>query len=376
MLADGRADMVSMARPFLADPDFVAKAADGPRRRDQHLHRLQPGLPGPHLQRQDHLAVWSTRAPATRPSWCLARPGAASASPWSAPARPGSPAPSRPPSAGTQVTLFDAADEIGGQFNVATQGPGQGGVRRDAALLPHQLTRTASTCGSSTRVDAPSAAGGGFDEVVLATGVEPAHPRDPRRRPPERGQLPRRPARRRAGRRPRRGHRGGRHRLRRRRVPDRRRRRGSQDPEAYFREWGVDTDYEAPRRPGRTRAPAAAAHASTCCSARRPRSAPVSARPPAGSTAPSCSTAVSRWSRASYDLIDDAGLHVTVDGEAHRAAGRHRGAVRRPGAAPRAVRRSWRRQAAAVHLIGGADVAAELDAKRAINQGTELAAAL
>jgi 2,4-dienoyl-CoA reductase (NADPH2) len=37
-----------MARPLLADPDFVRRPR-GPRRRDQHLHRLQPGLPGPHL---------------------------------------------------------------------------------------------------------------------------------------------------------------------------------------------------------------------------------------------------------------------------------------------------------------------------------------
>ena len=45
VLARGDADMVSMARPFLADPEWVRKAAAEPRRRDQHLHRLQPGLP-------------------------------------------------------------------------------------------------------------------------------------------------------------------------------------------------------------------------------------------------------------------------------------------------------------------------------------------
>ncbi len=55
ILADGMADMVSMARPFLADPEFVNKAAAGLVGPDQHLHRLQPGLPGPHLRGQDHL---------------------------------------------------------------------------------------------------------------------------------------------------------------------------------------------------------------------------------------------------------------------------------------------------------------------------------
>jgi len=52
--ASGQADMVSMARPFLADPTVVQQGGRGQSRRDQHLHRLQPGLPGPHLWRQDH----------------------------------------------------------------------------------------------------------------------------------------------------------------------------------------------------------------------------------------------------------------------------------------------------------------------------------
>ena len=49
LIADGTADLVSMARPFLADPDFVAEGRRGPRRRDQHVHRVQPGLPRPHV---------------------------------------------------------------------------------------------------------------------------------------------------------------------------------------------------------------------------------------------------------------------------------------------------------------------------------------
>ena len=49
VLAEGLADMVSMARPFLADPDFVAKAAAGRADRDRALHCLQSGLSGPYL---------------------------------------------------------------------------------------------------------------------------------------------------------------------------------------------------------------------------------------------------------------------------------------------------------------------------------------
>ncbi len=45
ILAEGLADMVSLARPFLADPDFVAKARAAGHRSIAPLHRLQPGLP-------------------------------------------------------------------------------------------------------------------------------------------------------------------------------------------------------------------------------------------------------------------------------------------------------------------------------------------
>lgn len=78
---------------------------------------------------------------------------------------------------------------------------------------------------------------------------------------------------------------------------------------------------------------------------------------------------------ASYTRIDDEGLHLTIDGEAKvlpvdtvvLCTGQEprRGLYEELVAAGRAA-----------HLIGGADVAAELDAKRAIDQGTRLAAAL
>lgn len=76
-----------------------------------------------------------------------------------------------------------------------------------------------------------------------------------------------------------------------------------------------------------------------------------------------------------YDLIDDAGLHVTVDGV--RQVLDVDTVVLCTGQDPR--RGLYDELIAAgrsAHLIGGADVAAELDAKRAIKQGTELAAAL
>ena len=55
VLAQGDADMVSMARPFLADAEFVNKAARESRRRDQHVHRVQPGVPRSYFRAADRL---------------------------------------------------------------------------------------------------------------------------------------------------------------------------------------------------------------------------------------------------------------------------------------------------------------------------------
>ena len=71
-----------------------------------------------------------------------------------------------------------------------------------------------------------------------------------------------------------------------------------------------------------------------------------------------------------YLGIDDDGLHIRIDGERADPAGRPRRDLRRPGAVRDAARRDWQARGKAAHLIGGADVAAELDAKRAIDQGS------
>jgi len=77
----------------------------------------------------------------------------------------------------------------------------------------------------------------------------------------------------------------------------------------------------------------------------------------------------------SYDRIDDDGLHLLIDGQPRVLDVDH--VVVCVGQEPlRALLEPLRAQGLSVHLIGGADVAAELDAKRAIDQGTRLAAAL
>ena len=80
-------------------------------------------------------------------------------------------------------------------------------------------------------------------------------------------------------------------------------------------------------------------------------------------------------SGVSYERIDDAGLHLTLDGEARVLDVDH--VVVCAGQEPlRELHDALRAAGCAVHLIGGADVAAELDAKRAILQGTSLAASI
>ena len=84
---------------------------------------------------------------------------------------------------------------------------------------------------------------------------------------------------------------------------------------------------------------------------------------------------VEQVSGATYDRVDDAGLHVTVDGEPRVLDVDHVVLC----AGQESVRDLYDDlvdAGAEPHLIGGADVAAELDAKRAIEQGTRLAAAL
>ena len=123
-------------------------------------------------------AAWSTRAPGHETELVLlARPAAPSASPWSAPARPASPPPSPRPSAGTPSSCSRPSRRDRRAVPPRPPHPGQGGVRRDAALL-HPPAR------AHRRQGAPRSSGdaraelvdGGYDDVVLATGVSRPRP--------------------------------------------------------------------------------------------------------------------------------------------------------------------------------------------------------
>ncbi|MYR38339.1 FAD-dependent oxidoreductase [Streptomyces sp. SID4944] len=372
VLASGRADMVSMARPFLADPEFVAKAAAG--RADaintcigcnqaclDHIFSLQitSCLVNPRACHETELVLSPTRT-RKRVAVVGAGPAGLACSVTAA-------------ERGHAVTLFDTADEIGGQLNVARRVPGKEEFDETLRYFRTRLAELDVEVRLSTRADAGTL--DGFDEVVLATGVEPRTPAIPGTDHPSvvsyldvlRDGAP---------------------------VGDRVAIVGaggigfdvaefltdggdaaSLDAETFFRQWGVDTAYadrgglRAPERPKVPRTVHLVQRKTTKVGAGLGKTTGWIHRTELRHRG------VEMIAGASYDLIDDAGLHLTVDGE--RRVLPVDTVVLCAGQEPRReLYEELRAAGGPVHLIGGADVAAELDAKRAIRQGTELAAAL
>ena len=146
VLARGDADLVSMARPLLADPDWVRKAAADADRRDQHLHRLQPGLPRPRVRPQEGVLHGQPAGVPGDRAGARARRAAPSGWPSSAPDRPGSPRPwTAGPRAGTGWTCSRRAGTIGGQFDIAGRIPGKEEFTETIRYYTRQLELTGVT---------------------------------------------------------------------------------------------------------------------------------------------------------------------------------------------------------------------------------------
>ncbi|MEC8585461.1 MAG: 2,4-dienoyl-CoA reductase FMN-binding domain-containing protein, partial [Pseudomonadota bacterium] len=172
VLAAGQADLISMARPFLADADFVNKAVAGASDRitvcvacnKACLHhyftdKIVTCLVNPKAAREAEFA--GGPAPVTKRVAVVGAGVAGIACALAAAGR------------GHAVTLFDRADAIGGQFRLAARIPGKADFGRAIAGFAAQLAAAGVTLRLGERVDASRLAAGGFDSVVVATGVDP-----------------------------------------------------------------------------------------------------------------------------------------------------------------------------------------------------------
>jgi len=376
VLAAGDADFVSMARPLLADPDFVRKAAAG---RAASINtciacnqacldhtfsqELASCLVNPRACHETEIVI----RPATAPKR-IAVVGAGPA---------GLAAATTLAERGHAVTLFEASDTIGGQFNLAKRIPGKEEFEETLRYFRERIRGTGVTLHLGERVDAAQLAAGGYTDVVLATGVLPRDPRIPGQdHPSVCGYLDVLTGRRKVGARVaivgaggigfdvaeflvHEGH-----------SP-------SLDIDAWRREWGVGDPAEF--RGGieglaaRPAPPARTVHLLQ----RKP------GRPGAGlgKTTGWIHRAALKMKRVEmlggvqYLGIDDAGLHTTVDGAPRTFAVDD--IVLCTGQEPlRELEAPLRAAGLAVHVVGGADEAAELDAKRAIRQAMLLALAL
>ena len=172
VLARGDADMVSMARPFLADPEFVVKAMED--RADEIntciacnqacLDHVFQGKTCSCLVNPRACHETTLRYEPTTQSLKIAVVGAGPAGlAFSVTAA----------QRGHQVDLYDAADEIGGQFNMARKIPGKEEFSETLRYYSRQIELTGVTLSLGTCVSAESLAGKGYDRVILATGVTP-----------------------------------------------------------------------------------------------------------------------------------------------------------------------------------------------------------
>lgn len=176
VLAEGHADMISMARPFLADPEWVNKA------KEERIDEINTCI-ACNQACLDHAFQKKVASCLVNPRAChetelnynltskkkkIAIVGAGPA---------GLAASTVAAQRGHDVTLFDADKETGGQFNIAKQIPGKEEFYETIRYFNKQLELHKVNVKLNTRVTAEDLYNGNFDEVVLATGITPRTPR-------------------------------------------------------------------------------------------------------------------------------------------------------------------------------------------------------
>jgi 2,4-dienoyl-CoA reductase (NADPH2) len=175
ILTDRRVDAVSMARPFLADPAFMNKASQG---RSEEINtcigcnqacldhafvgKKVTCLVNPRAGRETKLVLSPTRS-AKKVAVIGAGPAGLSAAVSAA-------------EKGHKVTLFESRDHVGGQFAIAARIPGKEEFHDSIRYFRTQLAVRGVDVRLNTRASAEDLVAGGFDDVILATGVTPRIP--------------------------------------------------------------------------------------------------------------------------------------------------------------------------------------------------------
>ena len=366
VIARGDADMVSMARPFLADANFVAKAAAG---KDDEINtcigcnqacldaifsgKITSCLVNPFACNETEMQL---RPTTNFKSIAVVGAGPAGLAAATTAAR-----------RGHRVTLFDAAKQIGGQFNIAKQIPGKEEFNETIRYFEKEIALSGVTLALGQRVTTEDLSD--FDEVILATGVTPRMPDIPgighkkvlgyleviRGAPVGKsvaiigaGGI---------------GfdisefliHNG----------PS-----ASQDIPTFMKEWGIDMTFTARGGVEGMVAEFSPPAREVYLLQRKSKKVGASLGKTTGWIHRTNLTkrGVQMIAGVSYDKIDDTGLHITVGAKSRILPVDN--VIICAGQDPE---RSLAADLPQAHLIGGADLAAELDAQRAIDQGTRLA---
>ncbi|WP_299011758.1 NADPH-dependent 2,4-dienoyl-CoA reductase [uncultured Shewanella sp.] len=370
IIASGQADMVSMARPFLADPDFVNKAA-------ANTPELINTCIGCNQACLDHTFSLKRATCLVNPRACYetemnftptshkkriavmgAGPAGMAFSVYAA-------------SRGHKVVLFEAKSEVGGQFNLARKIPGKEEFDETIRYFLEQIKLHQVDLRLNTRLDASVVRDEAFDEIVMASGVLPREVDLPGFDSPKvldyqqvlTGQVT---------------------------VGDKvaligaggigfdmahflsEEESSTLDLNKWLKQWGIDKSYQA--RGGLMSPQKEAPHKQLYLLQRKTSKMGKGL----GRTTGWIHRLVLKQHQViqktgvSYEKFDDQGLHISIDGQSEvldvdnvvLCAGQ---------VSNRTLLEEMQSTGLPVHMIGGVDVAAELDAKRAIRQGAELA---
>ncbi|MFC6440207.1 NADPH-dependent 2,4-dienoyl-CoA reductase [Bowmanella sp. JS7-9] len=373
VLASGQADMVSMARPFLADPDFVNKAAAGQAERINTCIACNQACLDHVFERKRASCLVNPRAGyETELNFTLTNHKKRLAVVGAGPA--GLAFSCYAASRGHEVHVFDKASEIGGQFNFAKQVPGKEEFYETLRYFKYEIEATGVQVHLQSEQTVESLLEGKFDEVILATGIVPRalklegadHPKVLSYLDVLRDHKP-------VGQKVAVIGAGG--------IgfdiaeyltePD----SLALQPQQWMKAWGIDKEYA--QRGAVTKAEHPPAARDVTLLQRKTTKVGAGLGKTTGWIHRSSlqHKGVKMIPGVEYHKIDDAGLHISVNDKPMLLEVDN--VIVCAGQEPlRALYDGLNNAGVKVHLIGGADVAAELDAKRAIRQGAELAAAI